>query len=201
MKKSISSLVHLPVVFLCLVLILVAVVSAGCAALPAAGVDPTPGKTQEPPSATREPASLPGNKSIPFQTAAQGFLLSSTQDKPALRMAADAQSLDVLAGLVTSEHQTLLSGIDPETSVVLAAFWGARPYGGFSITIDKVSITDNQLTVNVILNENDPTLPKIEAVTYPYHVVVIDRSALPKDIKIQYRLVNREEVLAEGELP
>jgi PrcB C-terminal len=152
-------------------------------------------------SVSASPALVSGEGVIPFKNLAQGFRLGSAQFGPAVHMAVDPKSRDDLAALVAPEHQSVLKGVDLEREVVLGAFWGVRPSGGFSIEIRTVSITNADLTVNVLLRENDPTVPKIEASTSPYHLVIIDRSSLPQNSGSHYRLVNGDAVLVEGELP
>lgn len=152
-------------------------------------------------SVSANAASASGGTAIPFQTLAQGLRLSSAPAEPALHMAADAASLAAVALLVDPQDQTLLKTVDLKSELVLAAFWGRKPSGGFSITIDSIFISGADLIVNVILNENDPTVPRVDATTNPYHLVTIDRLALPVETTLHYRLVSDNEVLAVGELP
>lgn len=116
-------------------------------------------------------------------------------------MAQDSKGLDELAAFITRDQRSVLTNVDLEKNAVLAVFWGVKPSGGYSIAIDRVWIENDALLVNVILNEKDPALPKIDASTYPYHLVTIDRSALPPEMPLQYRLSNGDIVLAEGDLP
>jgi hypothetical protein len=160
----------------------------------AAPITPTPG-------VSARPALVSDEDVVSFENLAQGFQLSSAQSSPAVHMAVDPKSRDDLAALVTPEHQSLLKNIDFAREVVLGAFWGVKPTGGSSIGIHTVSVTDADMTVNVILRENDPTVPKIEASTFPYHLVTIDRSSLPQKSSSRYRLMNGDAVMAEGELP
>ncbi len=84
--------------------------------------------------------------------------------------------------------------------MVLAAVWGVRSSGGGSITICGISLDDTNLTVSVILQENDPEVAQIDAATYPYHLVLVNRLDLPEGI-LHYRLVSETGLLAEGDLP
>jgi hypothetical protein len=76
-----------------------------------------------------------------------------------------------------------------------------RPYGGFSITVTGVVLRGDELTVAADLRENDPTFPRIEAATLPYHLVTVERRALSELDGLRYRLISGEEVLATGTLP
>jgi hypothetical protein len=138
---------------------------------------------------------------LTFQSIGQGYLLSSTQSKPAVRLATDAGSLAALDALVTPDHRALLKNIDLEKNVILATFWGVRASGGCSITIEKLFIDDAGLTVSVLLNENDAGIPRVDASSYPYHLISVARSSLPREANLHYRLVDRDGVLAEGDLP
>jgi len=147
------------------------------------------------------PTYVSGETAIPFQSLAQGFRLDSAQSKPALLMAVNPMSRDALVSLIDHEHQSLLTKVDLEKEVVLAAIWGVKPSGGFSITISKISIDNANLTVKVILKENDPTVPRLDASTFPYHLVTISHLALPKEANLHYRLVSDDTLLAAGNLP
>jgi hypothetical protein len=201
--------VHLPIVLTGLIVAWAAVSCTGSPSTLNTGGYPTtvpPVSTLAAPlaatsSVSASPALVSGESVIRFKNLAQGFRLGSAQSSPAVHVAVDPKSRDDLAALVAPEHQSVLKGVDLEREVVLGAFWGVRPSGGFSIGIRKVSITNADLTVNVILSENDPTVPKIEASTSPYHLVTIDRSSLPQHSSSHYRLMNGDAVLAEGELP
>jgi hypothetical protein len=149
-------------------------------------------------SAPQPPDSVEDN--IPFETLAQGMRLSSPQSEPVLLMATNPAAFDALVPLLDLEHQALLNDVDFERNIILAVFWGVKPSGGYSITIDRIWTADNDLTVNVILNENDPTLPKVEASTYPYHLVIVDRLALPGEGNLFYQVLSDDAVLVSGEL-
>ncbi len=142
---------------------------------------------------------------IPFRTLAQGFRLAATlpepMPKPTLLAALNPTSLDAIAPFIDREHQDLLRTVNLENEVVLVAFWGVKPSGGFLITINTLSITDNELIVSVELRENDPTLPKIDAATLPYHIITISRSTWPKERILRYCLVSDAAILAVGTLP
>ena len=192
-----------------LILVLAAASCATGMRSPDLGGSPTPvssgatGATAVTPtsSLSATAAFVSGGAAIPFQSLAQGFRLDSAQFQPALLIAVDAASRDGIVSLVDPKDQTPLKTLDLERELALAAFWGVQPYGGFSITIRSVSITDSYLTVDVILRENDPAVPKVDASTYPYHLVTIDRLALPMEAVVRYRLVSGDRLLATGELP
>jgi len=194
MKKLFLSPIHLLVIFAHLILAWIVV---SCADVPGSPTDPSTPTTQLLPSPTLDP----GGIAIPFKTLAQGFQLSSAQSTPTLHLALDPETRAALLPLISPEHHALLTEVDLEKNAVLAAIWGIKPSGGFSITIRKIWISGANLTVEVILNEADPSFPRIEAATIPYHLVTIDRLALPKDTPLHFRLVSEDTLLAEGALP
>lgn len=183
----------LPGHLLIVVIAILALMLAGCDGA-AGGIPTAPGT-----GGTQPPDSDDGR--VAFEPLAQGLVLRSTQSEPALRMAVDGESMKTLAELVTPEHQTLLADIDFDKNVVLAVFWGVRPSGGASISVEKVTLAGNELTVAVRLNADDPNVPRVEAATYPYHLVSLARAALPAGADLRYRLVSAETLLAEGNLP
>jgi PrcB C-terminal len=205
MKRSF----YLPVrIIIAIVFIFLVWIVAGCASdktspAPTDSLIPSAISTLPcaPTSATSAfPASVLGETTISFETLTQGFRLNATQPEPTVLLAFDPPSRDTLVSLVSKEHQALLNQVDLDKKAILAATWGAKPSGGFSITICTISITDTTLTVNVILKDNDPNVPKIDASTLPYHLVLIDRSDLPSQENLHYRLVSDGAILNEGEL-
>lgn len=209
MRKLFPLPIHLLLVFTNLILVLVAVSCVTGVPSPTLGGSPiavssVATKTTEvapTSSVLAHPTFTSGETAIPFQTLAQGFRLGSAESEPALLLVAEAESRDAMVSLIDPKHQTLLKGVDLERDLVLGAFWGAKPSGGFSITVAKIFVTNAELTVNVILGENDPTAPRIDAATSPYHLVTVNRLTLPQDTVLHYRLVSDEGLLAEGELP
>ncbi len=139
-------------------------------------------------------------KNLSFETLVQGYRLSAAQSGPALYLALDPTSLDALISDVDPRDQGLVGVVNLDSHSVLAAFWGVRPSGGESITICAISITNNSLTVGVVLQENDPEVPKVDAATYPYHLVLVNRLDLPEG-SLHYRLVSDSGLLAEGDIP
>ncbi len=190
MKRSRSFPVHLLAVCS---LVLLARVLSGCSGAPAAM--PTL------PGSSGTPTSVAPSGSLTFQPIAQGYLLHSTQSEPAVRLAAAAEDLDALAGLITRDHLAVLKDVDFAENMVLAVFWGVRPSGGCSITVEKLQTDDSGLTISVVLNEDDPNFPRVDAATHPYHLVTIARAALPAGAALHYRLASADALLAEGELP
>jgi hypothetical protein len=151
--------------------------------------------------AVSTPGSVASGATLSFQSLAQGFKLGGGLSKPAVLVAVDAASLAAIVPLVDGKHQASLKDVDLAKETPLAAFWGSRPSGGSSITVSAVSLAGTELTVRVVLRENDPAVSRVDAQTLPYHLVTIRRDALPKTGDWSYRLMNGDAVLATGKLP
>ncbi|MDW8395946.1 MAG: protease complex subunit PrcB family protein [Anaerolineae bacterium] len=137
---------------------------------------------------------------IAFRTLARGFRLGGSLSQPTLLVATDPAGRDALSALVAGDHRALIEAVDLQQEALLAVFRGTMPFGGFSITIDSVSIADTEIVMEVTLRDDDPAFGKIEAATLPYHVVAIDRSALLQSHNWRYRLMSGTTRLAAGEL-
>lgn len=154
--------------------------------------------TQPTPPLSPEPTT---GISVPFQNVVKGYKLGGTLTQPTLLVAYDRISLDKLASFISKKDQTSLELLDLKKETVVAVFLGVMPSGGTSITIRDITIKGNELTINLVLLENDPNFPKIEAATLPYHLVIIDHDVLPSITPFKYRLVSNNEVLVTGEEP
>jgi hypothetical protein len=137
---------------------------------------------------------------VTFRTVVQGFRLGATLSSPALLLAVDDQSLEAVASLIDEDDRPLLRSVDLEEQALLAAFWGVKPTGGCSITIQVIYLDGNELVVEALLQENDPAFPRIEAATSPYHLVIADKDIF-KGSSLRYRLVSGGAILASGILP
>jgi hypothetical protein len=146
-------------------------------------------------------ASANSGEGIAFDDLGQGFRLTPGQAAPRVILVRTEEERQDLLESIADEHQGALRDIDLGKKSILAVFWGAKPSGGFSITVQNIIIADSVLTIDVLLNENDPKLPRIEASTYPYHLATVDPMTLPEVLATSYRLMSGAEVLATGEIP
>ncbi|MCS7056835.1 MAG: protease complex subunit PrcB family protein, partial [Thermoflexales bacterium] len=100
--------------------------------------------------------------------------------------------------LLSPEHRVLAERVDLRQEALFAVFSATTPYGGYSITINAIAVADAEIVVDVTLLQDAPAFPKIEAATLPYHLVTVDRSALPQKSDWRYRLVSGDRLLAAG---
>ncbi len=166
---------------------------------PAAQATDTPIQLPQSTASLASPIQAAGS-SVPFRSLRRGFRLGSGLPGPGLLLAVDDKSLAAVASLIDENDRSLLQGLDLNKQALLAAFWGVKPSGGCSITIQDIRLSGDEPIVDVLLQEVDPAFPRIEAATSPYHLVVIDKAIL-KGSNLRYRLVSGDAFLASGILP
>jgi hypothetical protein len=157
---------------------------------------PTP-----PPQATRDPSTPVGSggDKIPFETVVRDYRLGTPLPDPALLLVVDKPGLETLDPLIDKDDLSLVSTVNFEEQALLAVFWGAKPAGGYSITITAVYTAGDELVVEVLLQDDDPEFPHIEAATSPYHVVMVDKNLIADKI-VQFRMMGEDGLLASGKI-
>ena len=55
----------------------------------------------------------------------------------------------------------------------LAAYWGEKPTGGYSLGVESARLEGDRVTVRLLLDEPPPDAVVTQALTYPYAVVVL----------------------------
>lgn len=139
-------------------------------------------------------------QSISFQVLSKSFRLGGPPAEPSFVLVRDSQGLDTLKPMVSEQDRTLVQAVNLEGQVILAAFAGGKPSGGYSITIDNVAIVGDELVIRVLLQENDPSFPKIEATTSPYTLVTIDKTLITDKI-VRFQMISGEDIIASGAIP
>ena len=74
--------------------------------------------------------------------------------------------------------------VDFKSEMILAAFQGRYPTGGYRIQISEVGETNHQMTVVVKYREPGPQELVTHAVTYPAHLVRVPKSDKPVGFRI-----------------
>jgi hypothetical protein len=69
--------------------------------------------------------------------------------------------------------------VDFDKEMVIAVFMGQRPTGGYAITIEDVVFGDKEIRVTVREQSPPPDALTTQALTQPFHMVVVKKSALP----------------------
>jgi hypothetical protein len=137
---------------------------------------------------------------ISFDPLSKSFQLGSPSTSPALLLAFDDEGLEAIDPLIDKDDSLLIHSVNLAEQILVAAFWGPKPAGGYSIIIDDVHLAGNELIVEVLLQDSDPEFPKIEAATSPYYIIVLDKHILT-DIINRYQMINNDVVLASGTIP
>jgi hypothetical protein len=137
---------------------------------------------------------------LPFRSLTKSFRLGTSLLNPTLLLVFDNQGQENVDPLVSEDDRSLIHTVDFEKQALIAVFWGTKPAGGYSITIDNVSIIGGELVIEVMLQDNDPEFPKIEAATSPYNLVIVDKKLLVDKIK-QYQMISNDVLLTSGMIP
>lgn len=69
--------------------------------------------------------------------------------------------------------------VDFSREMVLAAFMGTRPTGGYAIKITSAREEKGKLVVTVTEQQPPPGSMAIQVLTSPFHIVAVKRSSLP----------------------
>lgn len=117
-------------------------------------------------------------------------LVAVVLDQEGLRRLAE-ERLELRQALAAAE-------VDFESQVLLVAYMGAMPTGGYAVAINRVQfIADpksgpGRLSVRLSVSSPDPGSIVTQAFTYPADVVPVSRSAWPEGVL---------EALEKGDLP
>lgn len=114
-------------------------------------------------------------QAIEFATVAKGT--NSGLQEPRYQVVADPQAWATLWALHTLGQEPA-PPIDFEANVVLAAFWGTRATGGYTLTITRVVKEADGVRVELERREPESKSMKTAAITQPYHIVSVPRAAL-----------------------
>ena len=128
-----------------------------------------------------------------------------------MNFAVTYESLDLMVANNLAEAQQIADTLSPERPgmrfgeiadidygkyLVVAAYFGAKPHGGFVITIEKITQTDR--TVNVAITMMEPTGGDA-VVVHPIHVVIIQRADLPARGQLSFVLWKEGEIILTRE--
>jgi hypothetical protein len=68
-----------------------------------------------------------------------------------------------------------LPSVDFSRQMVLAAFMGRKPTGGYTVQITRVVAENGTITVTVRETAPSPNTPVIQVLTHPFHIVVVPK--------------------------
>ncbi|MBI4062669.1 MAG: protease complex subunit PrcB family protein [Elusimicrobia bacterium] len=73
--------------------------------------------------------------------------------------------------------------VDFERYMVVAAFLGSKPTGGYAVSIEKIEKKKRKIMISVKTTKPTNNSFVIQAFTSPYHIKIIERSAWPVEFK------------------
>ena len=153
-----------------------------------------------PPTHLPPRSSEPVAATLPFQSLARSFRLGGSLPDPSVMVQLDRQAVAALEKMINQEDFEKVLGVDLQENALLAVFWGQKPFGGCSITVNRIYLAGDTLIVDVTLLEEDPEFPKIEAATSPYHLVLVDRGMFSGKAS-RLKLQSDGQVLATAVVP
>jgi hypothetical protein len=82
---------------------------------------------------------------------------------------------------------------DSGRGTYLAAYWGERPTGGYSLAVESARLTGDRVTVRLALKEPPRDAIVTQALTHPYAVAVV-RDLNPQGKQFSFTDQNGQEV-------
>jgi hypothetical protein len=81
----------------------------------------------------------------------------------------------VLAPSTSALSRVLGASVPPDSGgqTYLISYWGEKPTGGYSLTVESARLRGNRVTVRLTLEEPPPDAILTQALTYPYVVAVV----------------------------
>ncbi|MBN1890569.1 MAG: protease complex subunit PrcB family protein [Thermoflexales bacterium] len=140
-----------------------------------------------------------GGSGLPFETVVKGEHVILYGDQPDPSFTATYEVMDLLIAASPAEAQHIADTLSPERPglrfeiadvdygeyLVVVAYLGAKPHGGFGITIEK--ITQAEQAVDVIISTVESKGGDM-MVVHPIHAVKIRRAALPARGRLTFNL-------------
>ena len=134
---------------------LLLLLAVGCSA--GGGSDPTADNPSETTGSSEEPRELRVGR-ISSEAPGEGPL------RPRLVLAPSAAALS---------RETGARVPDSGEGTYLAAYWGEKPTGGYSLAVRSARLEGDRVTVRLALAEPPPDAIVTQALTYPYAVAVV----------------------------
>ena len=128
-------------------------VTAGCSTGDGSGASDRPS----------EPESVEEPRELPLEQVSSGEP-GQGPERPRVIL---APSADALSGEIGGNVP------DSGAGTYLAAYWGRKPTGGYSLAVKSARLQKNEVTVTLALKEPSPDAMVTQALTYPYAVAVL----------------------------
>lgn len=144
-------------------------------------------------------ACQPRDRELSFKSIAQRDIINYREESPALFVIANDDEVDTLVPNVLAEDPALvdqLRQLDYDRFFAILVLQGLKSTGGFSVTVQRISRQDNQITVWVQFVEPTPGTRRIAAFTSPYHLVAVSKQG-EWGQQIRFVLIADSEEVAE----
>lgn len=136
---------------------------------------------------------------LSFETIAQSDIINYREEKPALFVITNDDEIDTLVPNVLAEDPALvdqLRQLDYDRFFAILVLQGLKSTGGFSVTVQRISRQNNQVTVQVQFIEPGPGTRITAAFTSPYHLIAVSKQGEWRR-QIRFVLVADSEEVAE----
>jgi len=141
--------------------------------------------------------------SIDFQTVAQGDSLIAELTTATILVAGSSEEASQFNGLfddVAISQQ--IEGVDFGMNWLVLVFSGAAGSSGYGISVEAVQPVDGEVGLHVQQSEPDPDLMVSAVISYPYHMITINKSDLPENSASSWKMYDGEgSLLAEVTYP
>jgi len=142
-------------------------------------------------------------REVPFESLLSFTSTEWKKREPRLIVMSDPEDLEFLPVLVHSRpfDELVAAGkIDSSSHVLLVAYWGVRPNGGYEIEILRIQRSGRRIEVQAkfVSPKRGQTVEAM--VMYPYHLVRVKKADLNGQGRLKFVLVDAssgEEVVSE----
>lgn len=173
-------------------------------------VKPEPTKPPAPtaPAVPTKPAvpsgtPTPKETDVQFETIAQGESHTADLELPVLQVAGSLDEAMMFMSWLNDPASTdQMKRNDFKASWIIAVARGRVPSSGYSINIEKISVTPQGVKVQVTLKDLEPGRAGADVISYPYHVVRVPKNEFKLSGGARWMLVDATgKVLAETIYP
>ncbi len=127
-----------------------------------------------------------GNANIPSDLGFETIELEKSEDvnhqykaqEPAIIVLTKPEDLKDIHGLVSAKAETALQKLDFTQEFAIAVFQGRKPTDHYSIQVEQIVKSKDQIDVQARIELPTPTTKKNDIFTSPYHLVKIKKGGL-----------------------
>ena len=142
----------------------------------------TPGEEQEE-DEDEDEEEEPGEQTLPFTTLARG-LTGGQETRTMVAITSDAQ----LDAAVDAMSSPINLAVDFENYMGIAVFAGSQATGGHDIAVTHIEEDAGMLTVTVTKTDPGAKCVVTQALTSPYHIVLVRTQQADVSFKMEYKV-------------